>query len=315
MDNAHSPRAPRSPLKIRPLHSLFVAEVEDIDLREVHDVETLEMLQEAMARYAVLVFRNQQFDDASQLAFAHRFDGKLHSRTSVSVVAKNKFGNEAITDGSNIGSDGNILPAGSRARMIAVSNRLWHTDASFQDPAGRFSMLSARLVPPVNADTEYADMRAAYDALHEDEKAQVNTLRIHHTAVHSRQMLGFEFAPDEIAKLPGAVHPLVRTIPRSNRQSLYLAAHASSVEGMPVPEGRLLLNDLMAHATQRQFVYRHEWRLYDFVIWDNRCTMHRARPFEDKKHKRDVRRTTTLDLPFTVGSVVEATDANDADFV
>ncbi|RWA56420.1 hypothetical protein AU476_03610 [Cupriavidus sp. UYMSc13B] len=128
-------------------------------------------------------------------------------------------------------------------------------------------------------------------------------------------MLGFEFAPDEIAKLPGAVHPLVRSIPRSNRQALYLAAHASGVEGMPVPEGRLLINDLMAHATQRQFVYRHEWRQYDFVIWDNRCTMHRARPFEDKKYKRDVRRTTTLDLPFTVGSVVDATNANDADFV
>ncbi|QUN32531.1 TauD/TfdA family dioxygenase (plasmid) [Cupriavidus sp. KK10] len=315
MDNAHSLRAARSALKIRPLHSLFVAEVEDIDLREVHDVETLELLQDAMASYAVLVFRNQPFDDASQLAFAQRFDGKLHSRTSVSVVAKNKFGNEAITDGSNIGSDGNILPADSRARMIAVSNRLWHTDASFQDPAGRFSMLSARLVPPVNADTEYADMRAAYDALTDDEKAQVNALRVHHTAVHSRQMLGFAFAPDELAKLPGAIHPLVRTIPRSNRQALYLAAHASSVEGMPVPEGRLLINDLMAHATQRQFVYRHEWRLYDFVIWDNRCTMHRARPFEDKKHKRDVRRTTTLDLPFKVGSVVDASDANDADFI
>lgn len=312
MKTGHSPH--RS-LKIRQLHPLFVGEVEDINLAQVHDVQTLEMLQEAMAHYAVLVFRNQQFDDASQLAFAQRFDGKLHSKTSVSVVAKNKFGNEAITDGSNIGSDGNILPTDSRARMISVSNRLWHTDASFQDPAGRFSMLSARLVPPVNADTEYADMRAAYDALSDDERRQADSLRVHHTAVHSRQMLGFEFTPDEIAKLPGAIHPMVRLIPRSNRHALYLAAHASSVEGMPVPEGRLLINDLMAHATQRQFVYRHEWRLHDFVIWDNRCTMHRARPFDDKSHKRDVRRTTTLDVPFTVGHSVEAFEIHNAEFV
>jgi len=304
-----------NPLTIRPLHRLFVGEVQDIDLRSVHDNETLEALQDAMAKYAILVFRDQQFDDQAQLAFAQRFDGKLHSKTSVAVVAKNKFGNEAITDGSNIGADGNILPADSRARMIAVSNRLWHTDASFQDPAGRFSMLSARVVPPVRADTEFADMRAAYDVLDESDKAQVEHLRVHHTAVHSRQMLGFEFTPEELEKLPGAVHPLVRTIPRSGRRALYLAAHASSVEGIPVPEGRLLIHDLMGHATQQRFVYRHEWRQFDFVIWDNRCTMHRARPFEDGKYKRDVRRTTTLDLPFAVGSVVESPDAPIAEFV
>lgn len=302
-------------LEVKQLHQHFAGEVIGLDLRQVNDIRMLELLQDAMAKYSVLVFRDQQFDDNSQLAFAQRFDGALHSRTSVSVVAKSKFGNEAITDGSNIGADGNILPADARARMIAVSNRLWHTDASFQDPPGRFSMLSGRLIPSVRADTEFADMRAAYDALPDAEKEQVAGLRVHHTAVHSRQMLGFEFTPEEIATLPGAVHPLVRQIPRSGRKALYLAAHASSIEGMLVPEGRLLLLDLMAHATQTQFVYRHEWRQHDFVIWDNRCTMHRARPFADKVHKRDVRRTTTLDLPFTVGSAVATAPVREQEFV
>lgn len=302
-------------LNIGKLHPLFVGEVIGMDLKQVHDLATLELLQDAMAEYAVLVFRDQQFDDESQLAFASRFDGALHSRTSVSVVAKNKFGNEAITDGSNIAADGSILPVDARARMVAVSNRLWHTDASFQDPAGRFSMLSARLVPPVRADTEYADMRSAYDALADEEKREVDQLRVYHTAVHSRQMLGFEFAAEEIAKLPGAEHPLVRTIPRSGRKSLYLAAHASRVVGMPVPEGRLLIRDLMDHATQEKFVYKHEWRQFDFVIWDNRSTMHRARPFEDRTYKRDVRRTTTLDVPFTVGGAVEQKHVSDGEFV
>jgi len=312
-DNGSTGIFPR--LQLRKLHPLFAAEVDGLDLQKVHDLATLDALQDAMAQFAVLVFRNQRFDDASQMAFAQRLDGVLHSRTSVSVVAKNKFGNEAITDGSNIGPDGKILSPDARARMIAVSNRLWHTDASFQDPAGRFSLLSGRLIPEVSPNTDFADMRAAYETLTVQEKSQVANLRVHHTAVHSRQMLGFEFSAEEIARLPGAVHPLVRTIPRSGRNALYLASHASSVEGMPVPEGRLLLRDLMDHATQKEFVYSHAWRQDDFVIWDNRCTMHRARPFEDRKVMRDVRRTTTLDIPFTVGQRVEASAVSNAEFV
>jgi alpha-ketoglutarate-dependent 2,4-dichlorophenoxyacetate dioxygenase len=157
-------------------------------------------------------------------------------------------------------------------------------------------MLSARVVPPVPADTEFADTRAAYDALPAETKARLEGLRVHHSIAHSRQTLGFEFSADEQEKLRGAVHPLVRTIPRSGRRSLYVASHASRIVDWPVPEGRLLLRDLIEHATQPEFVYRHAWRAGDFVIWDNRATMHRARPFDDARYRRELRRVTTLDI-------------------
>ena len=180
--------------------------------------------------------------------------------------------------------------------MYGLGNRLWHTDASFQDPPGRYSMLSARIIPPVGADTEFADMRAAYDALPAETQAQLEGLRVHHSIAYSRQTLGFEFSGDEQEKLKGAVHPLVRTIPRSGRRSLYVASHASRIIDWPVPEGRLLLRDLIEHATQPEFVYRHAWQVGDLVIWDNRATMHRARPFDDAKYRRELRRVTTLDI-------------------
>ncbi len=180
--------------------------------------------------------------------------------------------------------------------MYGLGNRLWHTDASFVDPPGRYSMLSAKVVPPVAADTEFADMRGAYDALPAEVKQQLEGLRAHHSVAHSRQTLGFDFSDDEREKLKGAIHPVVRTIPRSNRRSLYVASHASRIIGWPIPEGRLLLRDLIEHATQRELVYRHGWRVGDLVIWDNRATTHRARPFEDTKHRRELRRVTTLDL-------------------
>ena len=278
------------------LHPCFAAEVHGVDLREAHDRETLDQIQAGMDEYGVLVFRNQPFSNEEQLAFAERFDGKLHSKTSVAVLATNRFGNDALTDISNVSASGEILPPNDRLRMSTLSNRLWHTDASFENPAGRYSMLSARVVPPVSADTEFADMRAAYDALDDEMKATIQDLRVFHSIVYSREVLGFEFSDEEKDRLKGAVHPLVRTIPRSQRRSLYLASHASHIEGLPIPEGRLLLADLKEHATQPQFVFRHEWRKDDLVIWDNRATMHRARPFDDKKYRRELRRTTTLDI-------------------
>jgi alpha-ketoglutarate-dependent 2,4-dichlorophenoxyacetate dioxygenase len=283
-------------LTFRRLHPHFVAEVSKVDLRQVHDREALAQIRAGMDEYAVLVFRDQPFADDEQLAFAREFDGHLHSKTGISVLRKNRLGNEALGDISNLDDDGEILKGGDRRRMYGLGNRLWHTDASFQDPPGRYSMLSARVVPPVGADTEFADMRAAYDALPQETKAQLDGLRVHHSIAHSRQTLGFEFSPDEQEALKGAVHPLVRTIPRSHRRSLYLASHASRVIDWPVPEGRLLLRDLMEHATQPEFVYRHSWRVGDLVIWDNRATMHRARPFDDTKYRRELRRVTTLDI-------------------
>lgn len=284
-------------LSFQKLHPLFVAEVSPIELRRVDDRETLEAIRAGMDRYAVLVFREQPFTDDEQLAFAERFDGALHARTGSAALGKNRFGNEALTDISNVDETGEVLPVGDRRRMYGLGNRLWHTDASFVDPPGRYSMLSARVLPPVAADTEFADMRAAWDALDAATKARLDGLRVHHSIAHSRQTLGFEFSPEEQEKLKGAVHPLVRTIPRSGRRSLYLASHASRIIDWPVPEGRLLLRDLIEHATRREFVYRHAWRVGDLVIWDNRATMHRATPFDDATHRRELRRVTTLDLP------------------
>jgi alpha-ketoglutarate-dependent 2,4-dichlorophenoxyacetate dioxygenase len=284
-------------LTFTPLHPLFAAEVSAVDLREVRDSATLEHLRNGMDQHGVLVFRCQPFTDAEQLDFAQRFDGTLHAKTSTAVLIKNRFGNEALSDISNVGSDGEILPPNDRRRVSSLANRLWHTDASFVDPPGRYSMLSARVIPPVSADTEFADMRGAYDALDDATKSSLDGLQVHHSIAYSREVLGFEFAAEEKEKLKGAVHPLVRIFSVNGRKGLYLASHASSVIGWQTPEGRLLLRDLTEHATQPQFVYRHVWRDGDFVIWDNRATMHRGRPFDDKKYRRELRRTTTLDLP------------------
>jgi len=282
-------------LKFQKLHPYFVAEVSPVDLRRVDDRETLGEIREGMDEYAVLVFRDQPFTDAEQLDFAQRLDGQLHSRTGAAVIGKSRLGNEALTDISNVSESGEVLPPGDRRRMYGLGNRLWHTDASFVDPPGRYSMLSARIIPSVPVEAEFADMRA-YDALPVEMKAQLQGLRAHHSIAYSRQTLGFEFSEDEQEILKGAVHPVVRTIPRSSRRALYLASHASRITDWPVPEGRLLLRDLIEHATQPQFVYRHAWRVGDFVIWDNRATMHRGRPFEDTKHRRELRRVTTLDV-------------------
>ena len=269
--------------------------ISPIELRNAHETEVLAEIRAGMDRYAVLVFRNQPMSDAEQLAFAQRFDGELHAKTGVAALQKSRLGNEALADISNLDENGEILQSSDRRRMYALGNRLWHTDASFQDPPGRYSMLSARVVPPVPADTEFADTRAAYDALAEETKAQLEGKNAHHSIAHSRRTLGFEFSEAEDNLLRGAVHPLVRLLPGSQRKSLYLASHASHIVGLPVPEGRLLLRDLIEHATQPKFIYCHRWQVDDFVIWDNRATMHRGRPYEDTKHRREMRRTTTLD--------------------
>src|SRR5262249_46034099 len=250
-----------------------------------------------MDEYAVLVFHDQPFTDDEHLAFAQRLDGALHTKLGISALQKNRLGNEALGDISNLDENGEIMHSDNRRRMYGLGNRLWHTDASFQDPAGRYSMLSAKVVPPADADTEFADMRAAYDALPAQEKERLEGLRVHHSIAYSRQTLGFEFSDKEQDALKGAIHPLVRTIPRSQRRSLYVASHASRIIDWPVPEGRLLLRDLIEHATQPEFVYRHKWRVGDLVIWDNRATMHRGMPYDDSRHRRELRRVTTLDIP------------------
>ena len=284
----------------RKLHPHVGAEVSPIDLRQAHDRATLEQLRAGMDAHGVLVFRNQPFTDAEQLAFAQRFDGTLHAKPGAAALAANRFGNDAIADISNVDNEGAILKSDDRKRMYSLGNRLWHTDASFQDPAGRYSTLSARVIPEVNADTEFADMRAAYDTLDDATKQKLEGLRVHHTITHSREILGFDFSREEKERLKGAIHPLVRMNPRTKRKSLYLAAHATRIIDWPVADGRLFLMELTEHATQREYVYRHVWKNGDFVIWDNLATMHRATAFDDAKYLRELRRVTTIDVPLPV---------------
>lgn len=281
------------------LHPSFVAEVSAVDLETLADRATLDLVRDAINQYGVLVFRNQRLTDAGQLAFAERFDGELHAKTGAAAIGKSRLGNEALTDISNLDENGEVLGSADRRRQYGLGNRLWHTDASFQDPPGRFSMLYARIVPPSGADTEFADMGAAYDELDEVRRRSLEGLRVHHSIAYSRQTLGFEYSPAELDRLQGAIHPLVRINPRTGRRSLYLASHASRIIDWPVPEGRLFLRDLTEHATQARFVYAHKWRAGDLVMWDNRSTMHRGRPFDDRQFKRELRRVTTLDIAAT----------------
>jgi alpha-ketoglutarate-dependent 2,4-dichlorophenoxyacetate dioxygenase len=284
-------------ISFKKLHPTFAAEVSLNDLREINDEGTLSHLRKAMSEYGVLVFKAQQLSLQDQLDFAQRLDGVLHTKTSNSVLSKNRFGNDALTDISNVAQDGEIMAADDRRRMNNISNRIWHTDASFENPPGRYSMLCARTIPSVRADTEFADMRTAYDLLDDQMRETIENLHVHHSIVYSRHTMGFDFSPEERAKLPGANQPLVRTVENSSRKALYLASHADHVVEWPIPEGRLLLRDLIEHATKPQFVYSHEWTVGDLVIWDNRTTMHRGRPFDDKNHKRELTRVTTLDIP------------------
>jgi alpha-ketoglutarate-dependent 2,4-dichlorophenoxyacetate dioxygenase len=289
----------------RQLQQHFVGEVTSrIELKDIHDEATLAEVRAGMDRFAVLVFPNQAFTDEEQLAFAERLDGQLNRNR---VLDKKRWDNDALIDISNLDETGEILDTYSRRRMYSLGNRLWHTDASFNNPRGRYSMLHARVVPDVGGDTEFADLRAAYDALPDETKDAIEGLEAHHSVMHSRAFLGFdEFTPEEAVRLEGAVHPLVHTIPGSGRKSLYIASHASKIVGWPVPDGRLLLLDLRDHAVQKEFRHTHRWTVGDLVIWDNRCTMHRGLPYEDTKYRRELRRVTTLDLPRAVPEAIPA---------
>jgi alpha-ketoglutarate-dependent 2,4-dichlorophenoxyacetate dioxygenase len=288
---------PQMSLSFHKLHPYFAAEASPVELRQLYSDEILAEIRAGMDEHAVLVFRNQNFSNNEQLEFAQRLDGSVNAKGAVTsmLAGKNRLGYDGLSDVSNVNEKGEIWSADDRTRQIRLTNRLWHSDATFHDPAGRYSMLSAKAVPPVSAPTEFADMRAAYDALDTGMKAKLDGLRVHHSSATNKDLLGFSLTAEQKKVLNAAVHPLVRIIPRSNRCSLYLAAHASHVVDWPVPEGRMLLLELTEHATQSQFVYRHEWQVGDFVIWDNRATMHRARHYDDLKYRRELVRVTTLD--------------------
>jgi alpha-ketoglutarate-dependent 2,4-dichlorophenoxyacetate dioxygenase len=291
------------PLSITPLHRHIGAEVAGIDLRDPLDEERLAAIWRAIDEYAVLVFHDQQLSDRQLHDFAARF-GELEIGRSALRPGRRRLAIPQIGDISNLDEDNQLRARDDRRRLDALGNRLWHTDASYMPVPVVLGMLVAVTVPPPSpwggGETEFADMRAAYDALSEAQKAAVEGLVVEHDVFWSRGQIGFtEFPQGEREQFPPSRQRLVRRHPGSGRKGLYLSAHASHIVGWPVPEGRLLLADLNEHATQRQFVYSHQWQTGDLVIWDNRDTMHRGRP-HDESFPRDLRRATTLDVGSTL---------------
>lgn len=293
-------------LSVRQLHPLFVGEVSGVDIGRALDSVTVRSLTKAINHYAVLVFRTQNLDDERQMAFARNF-GELELPRSGRANVKRRLRPE-MSDISNLDEAGRPRGRGDPRRFDQLGNRLWHTDGSFRRVPAALSMLYAHRVPrpgPLGkGETEFADLRAAHDALPEAKRAEIENLVALHDIAWSRAQLGFtELLFGEKDALPPVPQRLVRTHPGSGRKTLYLAAHASEIVGWPVPDRRLLLRELIEHATRREFVYRHEWREGDLVIWDNRCTMHRGRAF-DEREVRDLRRVTTRDTASTLDQVV-----------
>jgi len=285
-------------MQIKQLHPLFAAEVAGIDLAAPLPPAAVEALDDAINRHAVLVFPGQSLDDDRLLGLGRLF-GDVEPPRNHRVVRRLKHAE--LADISNLDADNKLRSREDHRRLDALGNRLWHADASFRPVPGALSMLFAHVVPPVGGETEFADLRAAYDALPADMQATIEGLVAEHSIFHSRGQLGFtDYNETERAALPSVAHRLVRVHPGSRRKTLYMGAHASHIVGWPMPEGRLLLRDLMEHATQREFVYRHAWRAGDLVVWDNRCTLHRGRPYDDATYPRDLRRVTTKDVAFAL---------------
>jgi alpha-ketoglutarate-dependent 2,4-dichlorophenoxyacetate dioxygenase len=291
------------PITVHSLGDQFAAEIGGIDLSAPIDQQAIAEIWRASDNYSVLVFRNQSLTDAELRDFAARF-GPLEIGRSAARPGRRRLAIPQIGDISNLNEDHEVRDLFDRRRLDSLGNRLWHTDASYMPVPVVLGMLHAVALPPPspfgNGETEFADMRAAYDALSAETKIAIADLVVQHDVFWSRAQVGFtDFPQSEKDQYPPSPQRLVRTHPGSKRKTLYLSAHASHVIGWPVADGRLLLLDLNAHATRPEFVYRHEWRVGDLVIWDNRCTMHRGRPHDETK-ARDLRRATTLDTGSTL---------------
>ena len=282
-------------LSIRPQGPSFLAEVTGVDFSHPIDARTLAEIVHAMDTYAVCVFRNTALTDESHIAFSYLL-GKLEFAPSFFGKGVKRFNYPELFDAGNLDANGNIL-VDERRRLYNKGNALWHTDSSFNPHRSAYSLLLAHEVPPAGGDTEFADMRAAYDALPPATKARIENLTAEHWLWHSRILAGYpEPTEEERLAKPPARHKLVQVHPGSGRKTLYVAAHASHIVDMPLEEGRELINDLIAFGTQPQFVRAVAWQHPgDLVIWDNRCTMHRATSFEDTRYRRDMRRTTVLE--------------------
>jgi alpha-ketoglutarate-dependent 2,4-dichlorophenoxyacetate dioxygenase len=286
-------------ITIMPVTPDFAAEIGDVDLtRPLPDAE-FAAIQQAFWKYAVLIFPNQDLTPQQQLDFAARFGPIENERTLDPKATPSRFAG-AFSDISNLTAEGKIWGETSRQRMYKAGNKLWHTDSSFKYLPSLTSLLYASTVAPVGGHTEFADQRAAYDALPQTAKDELEGLVAEHWIVTSRLRTGFsEFNEDERKRLPPVPQMLVRTIPQNGRKSLFVASHAGRIYGKPEAEGRALIDRLIAHCTRRQFVYTHRWRPHELVMWDNRCTMHRGTDYDDMRWVRDMRRVTVSDVANT----------------
>ena len=282
------------PITMRQVGPCFAAEVEGLDLRKPLTSEEVAAVHDGMDRYAVLVFHGQRITDEEQLAFTRSLGDIEHSiGTSLRPLTDARLPT-TFADVSNLDKDHKVFARDDRPRLFGLGNRLWHSDSSFKVVPAKYSLLSARSIPSKGGNTEYADMRAGYDSLDPETKAEVEGLVCEHSQIFSRSILGFtDFSDEERERFKPVRQCLVRTHPVTKRRSLYLSSHAGGIVGWPVPEARSFLRDLVEHATQRQFVYAHKWAVGDLVMWDNRQTMHRARPFPANE-PRDMRRTTLM---------------------
>jgi alpha-ketoglutarate-dependent 2,4-dichlorophenoxyacetate dioxygenase len=281
------------PIQTHPLTPCIGGRLTGIDARKPLTAAEVDAINADMDRYAVLVLPGQDIGDEQQLAFSRNF-GPLEEGANSGARDSELRLPVVFADVSNLDKDGRIAERNNKKRMAALGNRLWHTDASFRVVPARYSFLSGRIVPSEGPDTEFADMRAAYDGLDARTKAEVEDLVCEHSLIYSRGQLGFtEFLPNERVAMRPVRQRLVRTHQVTGRKSLFLASHIGTIVGWPRPEAMAFIRDLIEHATQPQFVYIHRWTQFDLVIWDNRTTMHRVRRFDDLTIVRDVRRTTT----------------------
>jgi len=293
-------------LTIRQIHPVFVGEVGGVDLTRPLAKEDVAAIEAGMDRYAVLVFRDQDITDDQQMAFTLNF-GAIENARGGNITKPDEYRlKKGMIDVSNLDKDGKPLERNDRRRMFNLGNRLWHSDSSFRATPAKYSILSARTVASQGGNTEFADMRAAYDMLDDATRATIEELVCEHSLIYSRGSMGFtELTEDEKQMMKPVRQRLVRTHPVTGRKSLYLSSHAGTIVGWPVPEARDFLRDLNEHATQRELVYIHRWRLHDLVMWDNRQTMHRVRRF-DESQPRDMRRTTVAGEAMTAEQAAAA---------
>ncbi|MBO0712662.1 MAG: TauD/TfdA family dioxygenase [Acetobacteraceae bacterium] len=286
-------------ITVCPVTPSFAAEIGDVDLSKPLTPADLGAIKQAFVTYAVLIFADQHLSQDQHLDFARHF-GPLETTIALHRKDAKLRLRQEFADVSNLDHQDKVWGKDSRQRLFQLGNRLWHTDSSFKRLPALASLLYGRAIAPIGGHTEFADERAAYEALPDDTKRRLDGLVAEHSIFNSRARLGFSnFSDEERQGMPPVPQMLVRTIAESGRKSLYLASHAGRILGMPEPEGRALINSLVAHATQRQFVYTHRWRVNDLVIWDNRCTMHRGTDFDDLRWRRDMQRATVSDVANT----------------